>query len=156
MALFRDQTERFARLNYHPRRRFVQLIVFALVASLFGVLRYIFLFKNFPGDGSTYVIIGAVCAAYLIPIVNLIFDTKWGRDSQVRKVALAVFIASALLGLPMIEGWTKLFPTYTSHHWLEIPLDIAFTTFGTKLIVMAVRRKLWLAENQRPRQDSGR
>jgi hypothetical protein len=152
MAMFRNRSERLQDLGDHPRKRFVRLVIFASIIALWALLRFIFLFKNYPGQSTTCVLVAIVSAVILIPNVNIIFSTKLGRDSQIRKVALGILVLAALIGLPLIYGWTSVFPSYTSHHWLEVPLDIEFIAFGTMLLVTGIRRRLWLPTSQRQRQ----
>ncbi len=106
--------------------------------SLFGLLRFIFLLRNFPSERSSVVMMAVISVTVVVPAVLGTFN-----NSPFRRLSVAIFVVAFVPGIPVLYGWTTVFGTYASHHWLEVPLDFVSMVFGSLVITRMVQRKAW-------------
>jgi hypothetical protein len=148
MPLFGDRSKRIQWLSEHPKRRFAQVLAFGAFVSVFGLLRFIFLYKNYPDESSVISITAVVAASILLPLLTTIYPSKPRTASPYARQLVFVFLIAVVPGVPFIEGWTNLFGSYTTHHWLEVPADLACFLWGALMILRSTQRRMWKTQPQ--------
>lgn len=138
--MVRSRADVVQQFNKHPLRSFILFVSFGVVCLLFGLLRLIFLFRNYPSERSATVIVAVISATIVVPAVLGIFN-----NSPFRRLCVAIFVVAVVPSIPILYSSTRDVGFYASRHWLEVPFDFVSIVFGGLVIVKLVQRKAWIS-----------